>query len=307
MTQPNGGGQQNGGNGDGGGTSTSAQKQQYELLGFIHILSFTASPPQVAPFEPTTLSWTVQIPTTLHVPVSLGVSGQLTHGPSGSATVTPLATTEYGLLAQTAIVSRVIGSLTVPVTETGCQSSQLPGLVIVGRLRDAITQAFQGSSKFSLTGPGVSVTISDVGTIPISFSVHLNIPDWFDASMSVKILIEVGMEGHPPQGTAFVRAYTDLDVSFDWYSTALSLGVSALVADAMQQLAQAFMAEIASSQIADGIGDEVNSQVQSALKQAQMSDPQGRAFTLTALTLAPEGINFTICPLPAVAPHPGGR
>ena len=172
MTHPNGGGQGSGGNGDGGGPSTSAQEQQYELLGFIQILSFTAAPPQVAPFEPTTLSWTVRLPTTLHVPVSLGVAGQMSHGTSGSATVTPFATTQYGLTAQTAIVSRAIGSLTVPVAASACQSSQ------------------------------------------------------------------------------------------------------------------------------------VNNQVQTAINQAQQSDSQGRAFTLTALTLAPDGIAFTICPLPAASPHP---
>jgi hypothetical protein len=305
MTHPNGGGQGSSGNGDGGGPSTSAQKQQYELLGFIQILSFTATPPQVAPFEPTTLSWTVRLPTTLHVPVSLGVAGQMSHGTSGSATVAPFATTQYGLTAQTAIVSRAIGSLTVPVAASACQSSQIPGLVIVDRLRDAITQQFQGSSQFSLTGSGVSVTISDHATIPVSFSLSLNIPDWFDATMTVKFEIEVGMQGVPPQGAVLVRAIgTNVDVSFEWYSTALSLGVSALVADAMQQLAQAFMAEIASSQIATGIGDEVNNQVQTAINQAQQSDSQGRAFTLTVLTLAPDGIAFTICPLPAASPHP---
>ena len=193
----------------------------------------------------------------------------------------------------------------VPVAASACQSGQIPGLVIVNRLRDAITQQFQGSSQFSLTGSGVSVTISDHATIPVSFSLSLNIPDWFDATMTVKFEIEVGMQGVPPQGAVLVRAIgTNVDVSFEWYSTALSLGVSALVADAMQQLAQAFMAEIASSQIATGIGDEVNNQVQTAINQAQQSDSQGRAFTLTALTLAPDGIAFTICPLPAASPHP---
>jgi hypothetical protein len=249
------------------------------------------------------VSWAVRVPTTLHVPVSLGIAGQMSHGSSGSATVAPFATTEYGLLAQTAIVSRVIGLLTVPVTQSGCQTSRIDGNIITSRLKEAITEQFQGSSQFSLTGNGVSVSISDAATIPISFALNLNIPDWFDATMSVKIQIHVGMQGQPPQATVVTQASTSLDVSWEWYSTALSLGITSLVADGMQQLAQAFMAEIASAQIASGIGDEVSTQVKDAIMQAQQSDPQGRTFTLTSFTLAPDGIHFTICPQPGSLMH----
>jgi hypothetical protein len=304
MTHPNGGGNENGGNGDGGGASTSAQKQEYGLLGFIRILSLAANPPEVAPFEPTTVSWSISVPTTLHVPVSLGLAGQVSHGTSGSATVTPFATTEYGLVAQTAIVSRMIGSVTVPVVQSACQSSQIDGFVITSRLKDIISQQFQSSSQFSLTGNGVSVSITDHATILITFSLNLNIPHWFDATMSVSIEIEVQMQGVPPQAAVLTRAGTTVDVSWDWYSTALSLGVTSLVADGMQQLAQAFMAEIASAQIAGGIEDEVSGQVNAAIMQAQQGDPQGRTFVLTFLTLSPDGITFTICPQPGLSPRP---
>lgn len=80
--------------------------------------------------------------------------------------------------------------------------------------------------------------------------------------------------------------------------------MTSLVADGMQQLAQAFMAEIASAQIAGGIEDEVSGQVNAAIMQAQQSDPQGRTFVLTFLTLSPEGITFTICPQPGLSPRP---
>jgi hypothetical protein len=56
MTE-HGGGHLPNGEGDDGGVSSSEKDKQYELLGNIQILSFTASPPQVTPFEPTTLSW----------------------------------------------------------------------------------------------------------------------------------------------------------------------------------------------------------------------------------------------------------
>lgn len=60
MTE-HGGGHLPNGEGDDGGVSSSEKDKQYELLGNIQILSFTASPPQVTPFEPTTLSWNVKL------------------------------------------------------------------------------------------------------------------------------------------------------------------------------------------------------------------------------------------------------
>jgi hypothetical protein len=304
MTEPNGGHEPNGGNGDGGGTSTNAQKQQYELLGFIQILSFTASPPQVTPFEPTTLSWSVRLPTNLHVPVSLTVAGQTSHGTSGNATAAPFATTEYGLAAETAIVSRVIGALTVPVDGSACKSGQIPGIVITNRVKEAITEQFQGSSDFSLRGNGVSVDLSD--TIAINIPLSLNIPDWFDATMTIAIQIEVGMQGVPPQASIFAQASTNVDVSWEWYSTLLSLGITSAVADGMQKIAQAFMSEIAQNQIASAIADEVNGQVQALATGAQQGDPGGRAFKLTSLTVTSDGITFTVCPTPSPVSHPVG-
>src|SRR5690349_2677486 len=100
--EPNGGDEE----GDGGGPSHTAQEQQYELLGFIQIESFAADPPSVTPFEPTTISWSVKVPQTLHVPVSILVGGHKSTGSTGSTTVTPFATTEYGMVAETLIVSR---------------------------------------------------------------------------------------------------------------------------------------------------------------------------------------------------------
>jgi len=90
---------------DDSGGHASAYEHEYGLLGQITVLSFTADPPRVAPFETTTLSWSVRLPPTLQS-VSLTVGGQTNLGSAGSVTVAPLSTTFYGIIAHGAVARR---------------------------------------------------------------------------------------------------------------------------------------------------------------------------------------------------------
>jgi hypothetical protein len=302
MTEHGGGHLPNGGDGNGGASSTE-QEKQYNLLGNIQILSFTASPPQVTPFEPTTLSWNVKLPTT-HVPISIVVAGHTSNATSGSAVVAPVVTAEYGLTAKTEIISRMIGALIIPVDDTVCKSNQIYEGIITSQIKQAIADQFQGSSSFSLGSGEPEVSLSDA-TLSIHIELNLDVPDWFNATMTIAIQIEVGMQGRPPQASVLAQVNsTNVDVSWEWYSTLLSLGITSAVADGMQKIAQAFMSEIARNQIAAGIADELSKQIKTLATEAQQSDPERRAYTLTSLTLSGDGINFTVCPEPGPSTSP---
>lgn len=296
--------QPNGGNGGDGQPSSNAQEQQYELLGFIEILSFTASPPQVTPFEPTTLSWSVKLPASLHVPVSLVVGGQKTHGTTGSVSVAPYATTEYGLTAETAIVSRAITALTVPVDATSCRPGSIDPNIITLSLKSALEQQFQGGGGISLGSGGVGVVPGD-DVISVSIPLDLSVPDWFDATMSITFDIVAELQGVPPHMSVAIEARNvNVDVSWAWYSTILSLGVTSAVAAGMDKVAQAFMTEIAQNQIAAAISDAITGQIRTLESDSQDGDPQRRAYVLTSFSLSNAGVTFSVCPLPASSAPP---
>lgn len=301
MKEPNGGS-----GGDGGGPSTSAQNQEYELLGYIQVTSFTASPAQSQPFQPVTLSWQVQLPTALHVPVKVGVANQLSYQTSGSAVVTPDATTEYTLLAETAIVSRVIPPpLTVTVDDSGCVSGpgyQIDSFAITSLIKQTAEQYFQGSSQFSLGSAGVSVTINDA-IISISVPLILNVPDWFNADMSLAIGVQIGLQGAPPNMSLLVQlSNVTVNVSWSWYANLLSADITGAVADGMQQVAQAFLTEIAQTQVVPQIAGQIEPQIQASATAAQQNDPAHRTFVLTSLSFDTNALAWTLCPLLAAVP-----
>lgn len=296
--EPNGGGE----NGD-GGPSHTAQEQQYQLLGFIQIDSFAANPPSVKPFQPSTISWSVRVPQTLHVPVSILVAGQKSTGSTGSVTVTPFASTEYGMTAETLIISRVIGALTVVVDDSECKSATIRADDIVLVIEGAVREALGGSSDFSLSGDGVQVTVNP-GVISTHISLSINVPDWFDPTMNISADIHVGPGGVVPNLSLVVQTGSvDVNIDQAWYSEALSLGASAGIAAIVEKVSQIFLAEIVDAQVTPLIASGIQDRIDGLLKDSHDADPAHRTFVLTSLSMGTDGVTFAACPLP-VPPQP---
>ena len=57
-------------NGDGGTPNSTVIVEQQQILGFIEVLKFVANPTSVEPFQATTVSYQVKLPTALKVPVT---------------------------------------------------------------------------------------------------------------------------------------------------------------------------------------------------------------------------------------------
>jgi hypothetical protein len=303
MNVPNGGRQENGA-GNGTGQGSAQQELEYELLGEIAVLSFTANPDVVELFRTTTLSWSVRLPPALVAPVSFTVVGEgpvvTNPGISGSATATPLSNSDYALIAETAIVNRQIATVSVRVDTPDCRPQGFPAAAITNLVQATITRLFQGdSNEFSLARSGVIVNSSN-DTIFINVPLNLNIPNWFDATMDIAVQIGVGMQGAPPQATvsAWLRN-VHVNVDWSWYSDVLSGGCTVAVAAGMEKVSQAFIRLIAQNS-ATGIAEELNRlvQVTAAIDRAQ-DTPERRTYTLTSLDLTSTTLDMTLCPLPA--------
>jgi hypothetical protein len=260
----------------------AVKEQQYQLLGLSQV-AFTANPPQVRPFGTTTLSWEVKPPSTLHVPVTLVVGGQPVQGLSGSASFTLDRTTEFGLTARTALVSRVIRALTVMVNASECRVSSFPAFILANTVKQAVDQQLQGR----LRGDGSTVTPGD-GILSIAIPLNLNGQGTMDISMELWVQV-----ADPTRtGGAVVVTAHNVIVNVD-----LSGVLSSLCEGAVSQTAQAFMTEIADNQVAPGVAKGLIDQVQQLATSAQAGDnPQHRPFALTSLVLTRDEITFTLCP-----------
>ena len=275
------------GDGDGGTGNNTAAKQQFELLGFIQP-NFTANPPQVQPFGTTTLSWNAQIPTTLHVPVTILFAGQPVNR-AGSRTVTVPATSEFFLSAKTELASRVIGTLTVQVDTSVCVPTTIPASVITQNVELQVRSFIPLGGEVSERGNGIKASM-DVATLSIAVPLTIS-QDGHSGNLDVNVTFFVGMSLNHIPNTVEV-APTNVHVALDLQG----FGENTIFQDFGQSLSTIFVTVIANL-VGRMMSDQLTAQVQSVIDAAHKNDaPNFRTFELTDLTWDANEFKFIVCP-----------
>ena len=209
----------------------------------------------------------------------------------GTASRSVSQSTAFTLAAVTDHAGRLLRSLNVTVDHSDCQTRVLDAFTITSILKNEFDSRFTGSNKFSLRGGGTEATLGN-GVIMIHVPLTINVPDWFDADMNIDL--QLSMVGGTPLG--LVVTQTSVDVDWTFFENLLSLGCGSLVESGMEQMAEAFMRNIAEVEIAPQVQKQFIDQVNSFLTSLKNSDPAHREFLTTALILSPTGFSITGCP-----------
>jgi hypothetical protein len=269
----------------GGGNGNIEAERQHRLLETIQVVSFSANPTTVTPFGTITLSWQVEVPTTLNFPVSIIVNGQQV-GTSGTLVITVVTQTEVQLAAASPLASAPLKTLTLTLDQSGCQMLAPPASLVTVPLQQQLTNRFSGSSSFTLLGSGVTVTPFD-GYANIAIPLDLHVPDWFDATMDIAIELDIAMAAD--RSSVTVQSFTNVHITWTWVQDLAGC------TEFGQKLSQAFMSDIVEHELAPQLAQQINGLIQSAATVQQESDPQHRTFALTAFSFG-TNINFTLCP-----------
>lgn len=289
-----------------GGSNNTQKEQQWEALGFIRVVSFTANPPSVPPFATTTLSWQLQIPTNIHFPLQFLVNGETFQGNHGSTNVQVIQNGQFGLTAKTPLVERVIGSMTVNVDDSLCVPVTIDPTTFGNVVKGQIAATFPASDQFSFRGDGPSVTLGN-GTVTVDIPLNIDVPDWFDAEANFTVQLNVEPAG--PQTAVKIDvtlANVNVDISWSLFGEILSLGCEHFIEIAMQKMAEAFVTQIVATQSVPNCKDALDNLVGNTAAAAKASDPQHRDFVLTSFFLTTDGLSYTVCPKPKPASGGGG-
>ena len=282
-----------------GGNNTNQQEQQYNGLGPIKVISFTANPAAVTPFDKTTVSWTVVVPNTLHFPVQFVVAGQTFSGSSGSVTTEVVTGAEFALTAKSPLVSRVIAVVHVTSDTSACVSNPtLDAITLQEIVTGQVVAAIPPSDQFSFRGNGPSSKVG-LGTISIDIPLNINVRHWFDAQADVSVVLNVGGKG-PIAAEKLSVELGSVNVKVNWSlaSQIISLGCEHFIKDAMQTLAKAFLTQIITAQVAPQFQDSIQQLIDTTATNAKTADPQHRTFVLTSFLISTDGLSITVCPKP---------
>lgn len=275
---------------DGNGTDIELQKEERELLKQVTLEKFTATPKTIPTFGSVTLTWEVTLPEDPVFDITITLNKEAV-APTGSRSKTLSQSTPFILSAVTEHAGRLLRALNVTVDHSECQTRLVEASLISSILKSEFDSRFSGSNRFSLRGDGTEVTLGS-GAIMIHVPLTINVPDWFDADMSIDI--QLSMVPGKPLGIAVSQ--TSVSVNWTFFENLLSLGCGNLVESGMEQMAQAFMRNIAEVEIAPEIQKQFIEQVNGFLTSLKNADPAHREFSATALILSPAGFSITGCP-----------
>jgi hypothetical protein len=284
------------------------QVREIQLLAEADLVTFSATPNPLAPFERATLAWDITMPTTVipgvHIEVHLSGEefGDQVVDPKGSRPVAPYGNAPYALSLRTPLASRQIGTINLAVDFGSCKS--VPGAFgsfsnIVRSQANGVVDGTGGQVK--LRGNGSSVDIgynSFVVDIPLSVSV----PNWFDPDVDVSL----GFDVLSQNGVVHVtHNLAETDVSFGAASSILSGGCSAFAASALEQQSDGFLygfiGPVVAQRLQDGINEDIFGE-NGWLNRLNNGRPRPAVpFKFYGLTLtAADGLTYQFCPAHAV-------
>jgi hypothetical protein len=265
------------------------QKERDELKKVV-LHSFTANPPNVKTLGSVALAWNVTLPPVSPFDIQVKLNGQDVD-PIGSATRTLLQTTPFTLSAATDHAGRQLRTLTVHVDGAECRTQTTDPFAITQPLKTEFDKRFTGSSAFKLSGNGTSVTLGNE-TINISVPLTINVPDWFDADMSITIQLKV-IDASP---VTVIAPIVSADVSWSFFENLASLGCGHFVESGMTKMAEAFLGQIVQTELIPVVRKGLTDVIASFEASLKAADPGHRTFALGAFVLSPAGLKITACP-----------
>ena len=279
-------------NGDGdSGPNNRVIKEQQQLLSEIQIVKFAAAPARVQPFQDTTVSYQVKLPTTLKVPVTFSIETQnFGHALSGSGNFPVTVNTTFALHAATAITARNIATAPVTVDTAACRSGNIAGIFITAGLKSSLDQSFAGRTR-----GGGSVVNLGAGTISIQIPLNL------DGQGTMDIDVELFARQNGPtilvgDNSVTVKIHLDTD-----------LNVGSWCSNAMVKIVQPFMQHIVDNEMVPALTQQIMGQINGLITSAQQGDRFHRTFELTSFVLNADGATFMVCPTsPSIVVGGGG-
>lgn len=284
----------------GPGDPPGGSQKERDALKKVVLHSFGVTPLQSPVFGTVTAKWNVTVPT-IDETGGIEIGLQLNKQPvaaTGTQTFTVIQDTVFTLAAVVADedkVGRTLRQWTVHVNLSECQSESLPALLVTAPIKNVLTQAFGSDDQFSVNGD-IEVT-PDTGVVNINVPLNINVPNWFDADMDIRVQLAI-TGGKDPIVTA-----PKVDVNVDWgfLSNLLSLGCTDLIGSGMSQISKVFLEHIIDFEVRPAITQGLAALRDQYLGRLQSDDPQKRTYVMRSLTFGPDptGITILACPMPA--------
>lgn len=263
-----------------------------EILKQVKLISFTADPATIQPFEESRLSWEVEGPKqefTLKLnslPVTL----------KGSKMVKRLSTTSYKLTAYGVILSKQLDQLVLKIDDSQCKTAEYPATLIIGNVTEAIRERFHDNDQIRLKNDSPKVTMDQDG-IHVGINSTINVPDWFDADMDIGMDFRLVAELNGD--VSVFLSNTNVDVSWSLLEHLASLGCTGVVQSALERLMKTCIDDLLKPYLESDFAKQLQGHVDDMMNVWKSEDPEHRRFQLYKISTDPNQMTIVGCPLDA--------
>jgi hypothetical protein len=276
--------------------------RQQRLLAEAVLISFGATPAQLPPFGKSTLAWEITMPTSDPQGVSIEVhltgveGGDDVVAPKGTRRVLPYGETRYGLYLRAPLATRNLGNFDLAVDGSFCfdPAPNVAPNSFASIVNGEIVKRFPPGGQLTLREGGPTTDIG-YNSFVVDVPLKPDVPGWFDPDVDV----EMGFSVRTNQGRLEVtHDLATTKVSFGAHSSALSLGCSAVVAEAVEQVVTGFLYQAVGVLALQDLRREITNVINRNLERINALDPRPPvAYVLYDLTLtAAEGLTLRCCP-----------
>ena len=276
------------------------------LLNKLRLVSFTASPGTVKPFQPSTLAWNVQVPATVSSQIDVTFTVGNHDVPAvGSLPVTPLATGAFQLIAHSSLSSRLMGTQIVNVDAGELVEGSLPRAAIQFSAQ-AVKELFKAGSLSSRGDLAVKMLPPDGLRLEVPLTAA--IPNFYDADIDVDLDLRVSVKSLPNGGRAASARLgaVSVDVIFHIAEHIFSLGTATAAQSMIEPLASDLIKGFLGPQIENLFARPLQQAIDFFLNGWRGADPAHRTYRLYSLTAEPEGLIILGAPVPAAPGNTGG-
>ena len=283
-------------------------RNEAKLLGKIRVQRFDANPESIRPFELATLSWEVFVPADVAAELfpTIAVGGTVVP-PSGTKTVSPLATGAFAIEARSTNAKRILKTEVVRVDDVTGRVEDLHELKTLQGVANASERLLVGSGRLERRGD-LSLSGSPPAGLRIQAPLKIRIPNFFDAEINLDLLLALSVISRPG-GARVVAARldsVDVDIVFHLVEHILSLGsataVQAIVQPMAAELIRSYVGSALERDVASGLQEAVNA----SLTRFRVEDPRHREHRLYSIATQPSRLEVVGFPVPGPSTVVGG-
>jgi hypothetical protein len=213
----------------------------------------------------------------------------------------------FKLEAKAYVLRKTLGSVTVDLNDSECQTQAIDEGSVTTFLREAVQIMVRGNTALKIRGEGGHATITVTGGLTLHVTLEIDVPNWFNADADIDFHYRVFLDyTSAARNVRVTPSGVGLDVSWHFLEHVLSLGCTGAVQGALEHVMQPLLKETFGTQVGTLVRLSLQQGTETFIELLNAVDDNNRTWRRFSARTSDGEIVFTFCPDLSSPTPPGG-